>query len=262
MTPILQTALPFAPWMDPRTLRLPGVLPVDGEDWLSVDEAYAAQMAERDRLIATAPDVVLGMQAAARPAVDELYAMILHRLHQTPGYIVQAESVQRPDGVWVPLDAANPLQTLGRLVQEDLCLMEAQGEEHVLTAAALCFPASWTLAQKLGRALVGIHKPVPEYDEIALRVQRMFNAIRVGQPLWRMNHMVYDDATLHQPRVEGARRPRPVAGRYVRCERQTFVRLPETRAVLFAIHTYVVPVANLTVAERAGLKAAGHHPEE
>jgi hypothetical protein len=42
----------------------------------------------------------------------------------------------------------------------------------------------------------------------------------------------------------------------VRSERQTLVRLPQTGAVLFAIHTYVVALDSLTPAERAGLETA------
>ena len=49
--PTLQSRLPFAPWMDPRTARLPGILPVEGDDWLRVDEAFADQKAERDARI-------------------------------------------------------------------------------------------------------------------------------------------------------------------------------------------------------------------
>jgi hypothetical protein len=40
------------------------------------------------------------------------------------GYRVGAETVVRPDGVEVPLNGGEPMLTLGRLVQEDLCLME------------------------------------------------------------------------------------------------------------------------------------------
>ena len=54
----LQTRLPFLPWMDPRTRRMPGILPVEGDDWLRVDEAFAGQMARRDALIAAAPGKV------------------------------------------------------------------------------------------------------------------------------------------------------------------------------------------------------------
>ena len=157
MTPILQSHLPFAPWMDPRTSRLPGVLPVEADDWLRVDDAFSGQMAERDRLLTVAPDAVHALLDAGRPAADELYRAILSRLAQQPGYRFAQASALRPDGVTVLLDPAQPLMTLGRLVQEDLCLMERQGDEHVLTGAVLCFPASWSLAEKIGRPLTGIH---------------------------------------------------------------------------------------------------------
>ncbi len=72
--------------------------------------------------------------------------------------MVGPDRVRRPDGVEVRLDSRFPLVTLGRLVQEDLCLMEKQGEESVLTGAILCFPASWTLGQKDRQADDG-HSP-------------------------------------------------------------------------------------------------------
>ncbi len=257
MTPILQSRLPFSPWMDPRTARLPGVLPVEGDDWLRVDDAFAGQMAERDRLFAINPDGVHALLDRGRPAATELYSVILGRLCKVAGYEVGPTSVRRPDGVVVPLDPDQPLLTLGRLVQEDLCLMERDGDEHLLTGAALCFPASWWLAEKIGRPLTGIHVPVPSYDaDIARRVQRMFDAVRVEQPLWRMNALVYVDPTLHQPRREADPRTNRRGGSYVRAERQCFVRLPVSRAVVFSIHTYVVRTDALTEAERTGLEEA------
>ncbi len=256
--PILQERLPYAPWMEGRTWRLPGIVPAEPEGWLLRDEAFAAQMAERDRLIAGRPALVHDLLEAGRGAAEELCALVLARLRADAGYRVGADAVLRPDGVEVALDAGAPLLTLGRLVQEDLCLMQPRGDEHVLTGAVLCFPASWTLAQKIGKPLTGIHVPVPHYDEgMARRVQRLFDAIRVGQPLMRFNALIYDDPTLHQPRREGEARPRPVEKIYLRSERQVLMRLPQTGAVLFSIHTYVVRIASLTVAEREGLAVAG-----
>lgn len=256
-TPILQSRLPIAAWMEARTARLPGIQPVEGEDWLQIDDAFAAQMAERDRLVATKLPEVVAMQPEGRAAAEELYAVILARLAGVPGYHVGAGAVTRPDGVSVALDPARPLETLARLVQEDLCLMEKRGEEHVLTGAALCFPASWSLEEKLGRPLIGIHRTVRPYDpDIARRVQRMFDAMRPDQALWRMNALVYVDPTLHQPGREDATRTERRSGQYLRAERQTLKRLPGTGAVLFAIHTYVVTLDSLTPDERAGLQAA------
>lgn len=255
--PILQSRLPFAPWMDPRTARLPGILPIEGDDWLRVDDAFAGQMAERARLIAERPEIVHGLLDSGRPAAEELYQAVLERLTRTDGYRVGAKSVSRPDGVEVMLDPEMPLKTLGLLVQEDLCLMEKHGDEHVLTGAVLCFPASWWLTEKLGRPLLGIHIPVASYDpDIARRVQRLFDAIRPEQPLWRMNALVYRDPTLHQPRREADPRTDRRGGTYVRAERQCLLRLPETQAVVFSIHSYVVDIKTLTTEELAGLEEA------
>jgi dimethylamine monooxygenase subunit A len=258
--PILQSHLPFLPWMDPRIARLPGVVPIAaGEDWLTVDDAFAGQMAERDRLIADHPDRVVALMPDANAAATELYGAVLDKIGTVPGYRVSSGQIVRPDGVTVDLDPGQPMKTMGRLVQEDLCLMEPGADGHILTAAALCFPASWTLAQKIGRSLLGIHLPVPLYsDDIGRRVQRMFDAIRPDQPLWRMNYLTYDDATLHQPRREGESRTQPQGHFFVRCERQCFVRLPQTRAVLFSIHTYVVRAETLTGVEIAALRDALH----
>lgn len=257
--PILQDRLPLHPWADPATRRLPGIQPVEGRDWLRVDEAYAGQMALRDRLIAGQPDVVHALLPEARPAADELYTTVLDWLRKEPGFTVADTAVTRPDGVTVPLDPGQPLLTLGRLVQQDLCLMEARGEEFDLTGAILCFPASWTLAQKIGRPMTGIHQPVEIYDAtLAARVHRLLTAIRPEQPLWRMNFFTYDDFMLHHPRVEGDWRRQPTGRSYVRCERQTLLRLPQTRAVLFAIHTIVVDAAQISAEDYAALRAAMH----
>ena len=241
---ILQSRIPYDVSAEPR---LPGIQPLALEDWLMVDDAFAGQMARREDLISTKPEAVIALSEGARPAAEELLDYVL--AHLGPGYTRASQHVTRPDGVTVMIDRANPMHTLGRLVQEDLCILEKQGEEHVLTAATLCFPASWMLAEKFMKPLIGIHIPVQSYDEnIAARVQRLFDGIQVGRPLWRWNGLKYTVSELHHPRSESDRRPRPVNPEFFRSERQCLVRLPETRAVVFSIHTFVVKLEN------AGLK--------
>ena len=255
MTPVLQSRLPAYPWLDPRLARLPGTLPLDPARWLIVDEAYAGQMRLRAALIAGREAEVHALTEAARPAADELYARVLAELPRL-GFQIAGQSVLRPDGARLPLDPARPLLTLGELVQEDFCLMQEGGAgEHVLTAAILCFPASWTLAEKLGRPLIRIHAPVPAYDSgVAPRVQRLFDAIRPGRPLWRMNAHPYQVPDLFHPRTEADPRKRPAGpAPYLRCERQCLIRLPETGAVVFSIHTYMLAMASLPAEARAAL---------
>ncbi len=240
MTPILQTRLSY----DPTDHKpLPGIAPMDPDDWIIVDDAHALQMAERARLLAERRDKVLAMDAGAGPAAEELLEAVLQVLATRPDHAVGAGQVRRPDGVTIAIDRDDPMGTLGHLVQQDLCLMEKRGDEHVLTAAVLCFPASWTLEEKFLRPLIGIHRPVAEYDaSMARRVQRLFDGVQVGRPLWRFNALWYVDPNLHQPRRENDRRIERGAqsADYLRTERQSLIRLPQSGAVVFGIHTSVL----------------------
>ncbi|MFM2356325.1 MAG: hypothetical protein RLZZ528_2061 [Pseudomonadota bacterium] len=255
----LQKSLPFAPFEDARTRRLPGTLPLDPSDWLRVDDAYAGQMALRDRLVGTRAGEVIAALPGSEAAVAEMYGKILREELPRLGFRRDGETVIRPDGVSVALDPGAPLRTLARLVQEDLCLMQpGDMGEHVLTAATLCFPAGWTLAEKIGRPLMRIHAPVAKYSEdVGKRVQRLFDAIRPETPMWRANaHR--SRAPLFNPLPEDF--PKDMAEvemPWIRSERQCLLRLPESGAVVFSIHTYVVAVSDLTADQSAALS---EHP--
>ncbi|MDF3413357.1 DUF3445 domain-containing protein [Sulfitobacter sp. M57] len=234
MTVILQNALPVE-MLVPHVL--PGVAPCGADDWLRVDEAYAAQMAYRIVLMADKPKEVLWLSPDALPAAQEVLHEALGILPPL-GFDVQSDHVICPDDRRVSLDWDDPLRTMGHLMQQDVCLLEKRGTEHVLTGAVLCFPASWRLADKVERPLSAIHDPVAEYDEsLGRRVQRMFDGVRAGRPLWRFNRLNYVDADLYQP----VRKAGGNTGEFTRSERQCILRLPRSNAVAFTIHTYVVP---------------------
>ncbi|WP_179380499.1 heme-dependent oxidative N-demethylase family protein [Jannaschia marina] len=247
--PILQSHLPFTPWSDPGLARMPGMVPVEG-NWIVVDDAYARQMALRRRLLNDRPDDVLHQLPQSGPAVEDLREVVLAALPE--GFARTEASIRCPDGVEVAT-GGDALKMLGRLLQEDLLLLLPDGGEHVLVAGLLCFPASWTLAEKIGRPLTRIHAPVPDYDTgLATRVQRMFDRLPAGRAMWRANALGYADAALHQPHREATPREDGDPVRYLRCERQTVLRLPRTGALLFAVHTYVVTPDRLTDVQRAG----------
>ena len=256
---VLHPALPFAPWADPRTRRLPGVMPLDMDDWLRVDAAYAGQMALRDALIAEREAEVHAVLPQAVAAAEELLALVLPRLPAL-GFAAVPGGWRRPDGVEV-LDSDAPLLTLGRLLQNDFCLMQDDGAgEHALTGAILCFPAGWRLEEKLGRPMGRIHAPVVKYsDDVGRRVQRLMDAIRPETPMWRMNAHL-SRAALFNPLPEGHLKDMSQdAMPYVRSERQCLIRLPVSRAVVFTIHTYLVPVAALSAEQAEALAANPIH---
>jgi len=256
MKPVLQSTLPPPLWCDTGPARLPGIKPLAPDDWLWVDDAFAGQMALRDRFIAGRPSDVLAAEAVADDAAQELLQHVLAALDGAAGYVVSESEVKRPDGVAVALDWQNPLATAGRLVQEDLCVMQQTDDQHILTGAVLCFPAGWTLREKLGRPLLAIHTPVASYsDDIARRVHRLFDAIRPEQPLWRLNGFFYEKPDLYAPFSEAQPRPKLSGDTpYFRAERQCLLRLPVTRAVVFSIHTFMLESRHLTATQAKNIQ--------
>ena len=242
MTPVLHTRLPFTPWLDPAMRRLPGIQPAEARDAFCPDEAYAGQMALRDRLLADQPGDVVACLPEAEDAAGELLDLGLEEAAALPGFEREGRSLRRPDGKAVTPDRGAPLASLGQIFQQDFCLLADGAGEPVLTGAVLCFPAGWTLREKLGRPLMRIHRPVARYDaDIGARVERLFMTLKPGRALWRANALAYDFADLFAPRGEAdpPRRPGKDAA-YIRAERQTLFRLPKSRAVVFAIHTIIV----------------------
>ena len=256
---VLHGALPSGPWEAPHTARLPGTVPLLPGNWFTVDEAYGGQMALRERLIARHRDRVIAALPTARRAVCEMYDAALRALEDRPDFGVGRSCVLRPDGVRVARDPDDPLGTLGRLVAEDLCVLEKPdgASEHVLTAAVLCFPSHWTLAEKLGLPMGRIHVPVRRYTaEVARRVQRLLDGLAPGRMLMRMNALPTDLPWLFTPGREADSREVLAAGLpYLRSERQIFVRLPRTGAIVFSIQTRLLPRQALSPEQAEGLAA-------
>ena len=62
---ILNKVIPYDPL---RHKAMPGISPLDQGDWLRVDETYAAQLAEKARIVEKDRDLVLAMSEDARLA--------------------------------------------------------------------------------------------------------------------------------------------------------------------------------------------------
>jgi hypothetical protein len=251
--------LSYAPMTPFMNERVPGMTPLDLDDWLHRDEAFAAQMAYRDRLVEETPQVVLKGEGCE--GADELLSLVLRLLSATDGYAVEEGRVTRPDGATVAVDRDAPFATLARLAQEDfLMLSKPEGAaEHVLIGGALLFPSRWSFEEKMNRPLIGIHERVPAYDDgIARRVQRLFDALQSERPLVRANWLVHPEPELHQPKLyASSKKPHVATGRFwLRVERQTLLKLPVSGNTVFSVKTFVTPVEALPDDQRLGLIAA------
>lgn len=134
----------------------------------------------------------------------------------------------------------------GRRVTEDLLIMQRQPTGWVLSAACLCFPSRWSLAEKLGEPMAAIHGPVPGLNErLAEKIEKMLDSLKEGAIVARMNSDVMDSPDLHQPpgyenELSSVSSDTVDIGArlLLRFERQTLRRLPRTQSIAFTIKTY------------------------
>ena len=194
--------LPFADGPYRMTMGLMALKPAD---WIEIDSRYAPEIALRKSLLEERRDEVLGAlpgsEAACREVLDQLAGFLPERF---PDRFERAanELVNRLTGDrWtVEGDVPDPLDIAGRLVQEDMCILQEVDGELRLTAGVLCFPNRWRLADKLGRPMMAIHEPVPSYAErLGKPVDRFIGMLAPDRPVWRLNWSLTNDPALFQP---------------------------------------------------------------
>ena len=233
-----------------------GLVAIAERDWIEIDDAYPAQMAERRRLLAQRRMAVVAATPGSDPAQHELLTVLAAHLarHHPAWFRIDGPALEnRLTGERTALAGADPLGAAGRLVQEDFCLLQAEPDGVRLIAAVLCFPGRWRLADKIGRPLDAVHGPVPFYgDRLARPVDRFLSMLNTGRLAKRMSWSVIDDPALFQPTGHGAAgvsswvTPENAGATLVlRVERQTFRRLPHTGALVFGIRTHVTPLARV-----------------
>lgn len=271
MTPLALIALP------PETIHLPfeagpyrmamGLTSVPETEWFEIDTLYQEQIAERQRLLTEHHAEVFAAEAGsdmARAETLELMIEHLTRVHPTWFASNGVAIHNRLTGEHWDIATHDKLELAGRLVQEDLCLIEASPDGPRLTAAVLCFPSRWRLHEKFGLPLADVHGQVPFYgDRLARPVDRFMANVKAGHIAARVNWSMMADPTLFQPtgkwRTEhDATVTEQNAGDrlFLRVERQTLRRLPESGAVLFAIRVHVYSLAKAVIAPDVAARLA------
>jgi hypothetical protein len=128
-------------------------------------------------------------------------------------------------------------------VPEDFCLLEKEKNGYVMTAASVCSPSNWILQEKIGQTVDFIHNPVPGYNKhLSKRVNRFLEGIPRHRVLLRYNWSIQSDNELFwrddlNPNSDFVNSSNP--NLYWRIERQTFVRLPTSGAIVFGIRVFL-----------------------
>ncbi len=256
----------YLPFESGRFRMAMGLVATPLSTLFEIDSDYADQMALRRRLLEERQEEVFAAlpdSAQARRATLDLLSA--HLPEHYPAWFARTRSrlVNHLTGEEWDLASppCDPLELAGRLVQEDLCLMEPDPAGARLTAAVLCFPTRWRLGEKLGRPIGAIHAPVPFFAErLGAPVTRFMSLLKPGRLVERFNWSILDDPALFQPAGHGRTEPDPAitaetAGEklWFRVERQTLSRLPESRAILFTIKIHQRPIA--AIFSRPGIAA-------
>lgn len=231
-----------------------GVKPLAEADWLIVDDNLPAYLDEKDHLLATRHDDVFAAEPGTGAAQAEVLGLIVdHLIAYHPHRYRRAGDSIEVAGRQIALDAPSPLLTAARLVQEDLLLLRKDEAGWRLVVGSLSFPSSWSLREKMGRALGDIHAPVPGFaggtrnDQL---IARMFDNARPETPMLRWNWSLYGDDRLFHPDSTGPGERRFGPGEradsiFLRVERQTLRNLPQTGAMLFTVRIFVDPIVEL-----------------
>ena len=163
------------------------------------------------------------------------------------------------------LGVSKGLEGAARAHWEDMCLLARRGDEDIyrLIGAAVAFPTDWQPAKKMGLPLAAMHQPIDNYaEQLASPVDRFMAKLKPGGIYGRCNWFVAPTDALRwvaEPAEQAFGHVTPDnAGEtlYVRSERQTLRRLPETGAILFTIGVHVAPLGSLLPANIAFMAEA------
>ncbi|MBX2897659.1 MAG: DUF3445 domain-containing protein [Cyclobacteriaceae bacterium] len=142
-----------------------------------------------------------------------------------------------------------PLKWVGRQVQEDLILLNA---DLVVVAGQLCFPSGWSLSDKMNQHFIHVHAPLPRItDSMIQSASKLLERLPLHKPVVRNNWgfrvcdwldlstwqseayqiLLHETAKLLSVEDVGKKV-------FVRVEHQTLSRLPQSNHILFTIHTY------------------------
>jgi hypothetical protein len=159
--------------------------------------------------------------------------------------------------------ATGDFDVLCRQVQEDVAVVQLEGDKDWLAAIHLCSPNHWDPRTKIGRPFNEIHMPVPHIERTVKNYQVMLKMIIDKEPFTRFAWGIStDDRLNHHPEPPVGYDPEEWRGRkfsdqfFVRVERQNLIGLKEVNAFIFTIRTYFYNVEELNSEERKALATA------
>lgn len=219
---------PYLPFLDGPPDFAAKLAPIEVKDWIGRDSEAEAWLNEKCLLMKLARGRVCAGDLDGK-AAEEVLSLVMSATGATP--------LQ---------DMPTALEEAASLVSDDLCILEEERRgDWRLTAGVLCAPTFWTLPERIGLDLGGLHGPVPGGDpQLAGRIGRVFSGLQPDKPLRRFNWTVQASGERHTPERPSAS-AKTLKDLHLRVERQTVRKLEGTGAIIFAIRVCVDPLLPL-----------------
>jgi dimethylamine monooxygenase subunit A len=263
----MTSALPkHRPYLQAGAMFQIGLQPMDMATWLDVGSDHARFMAEKRLRLTGRPPVYYRSIVESLAAQVELRDIVVAQLlvqHPDNFRMEQGQLHDLIDGSCHALSAPDlePLEIAANVLEEDFILFEKHDGAEIMTAASNAYTSSGRIVSCVGRDMRYAHDPVPGLNEqLGPRIDRVMANVKAGAPVVRFNWFVTAISSRlfpqgwHHANVTAAEDlsrslvadPSGAGDKlWLRVERQTFVRLPQTGALAFGIHTYSDPLSSL-----------------
>lgn len=244
-----------------------GLRPIRPESWIVIGVQHAELMRQKHERLDKFRSFYYRTLADSLPAQRELRERVTaHLVTDHPNHFERSGSVVRSLITGQTLDledeAAEPLLQLSYLIEEDFMLLDEVAGIPRITAASNAYSSSGRLVASVGHDMEWAHEPVPRLTrKLGDKINRVLGSVHAATPCERFNWQLTPMATVFFPHddphaanaaamhnvVEELRRDSARAGEllWIRVERQTLSRLPDSNAVAFSLHTFSDPLSCL-----------------
>ena len=208
-------------------------------EFFAPTEHHAGLIAERRRWLAESSENYSVLLPEGEPLLEEMIELVR----------TWPQVLPRPEAS----TAWDRCRTLGETLEPDFLLLKADvGGAFRLLGGCVCFPSSWSLAEKIGRPLDVIHNVVPGLNAaLGSQINSFLAGMKPGIAWLRANWGLSRSPELNQhpsrnlPKLDATASLSEV---WLRVERQALAVLPRHRGVLFGIRIETYDLAEMRLA--------------
>ena len=188
-------------------------------------------------------------EVAERARAAGLACMRAALAREAPALLIEADAQH---------EACDPLEALALSIQEDFAILCAGDDGEGRTVALdVRFPSGWRPERLAGASFAAIHRPVPGFVDSAAVARSMVETMIARGPYVRFVWaLCTDDQLDHHPEARPSVTWGELGAWQLRVERQVSVPLPDVRASVFLIRTYLYPWHTLSSAQQTTLLSA------